>query len=79
MEEGQFPHLTVILWTNPASVAAVHGNGLTIDYWAQVPSTQQWLHTTRDVVVSAAANDNTPTEAANDNDPTTTTAATGAE
>ena len=31
----------------------------TIDYWAQVPEAQ-WLHTTRDVVIPAPANDNDP-------------------
>jgi hypothetical protein len=32
----------------------------TIDYWAVIPSTQQWLHATRNVVIQGAANDNTP-------------------
>jgi hypothetical protein len=39
----------------------------TIDYWAVIPSTQQVLHATRDVVIQSAANDNTtiaPTDAA---------------
>ena len=30
----------------------------TIDYWAQVPTTGSWLHTTRAVVTPTAANDN---------------------
>jgi hypothetical protein len=47
----------------------------TIDYWAIVPATQQWLHTTRDIVIPAPANDN-PLPATNDNDLATTTAAT---
>jgi hypothetical protein len=48
----------------------------TIDYWAVIPSTQQFLHATRDVVVTGAqaANDNAPAatstpEATNDNSP----------
>jgi hypothetical protein len=36
----------------------------TIDYWAVVPSTQQVLHATRDVVVIGAANDNQPPDTA---------------
>jgi hypothetical protein len=57
----------------------------TIDYWAVVPTSQQWLHTTREVVIAVPANDNTaaatsspPTaEAANDNTPIEALAPTG--
>jgi hypothetical protein len=31
----------------------------TISYWALVPSSQQYLHTTRDVVIPAPDNNNT--------------------
>ena len=46
----------------------------TIDYWSVVPSTQQWLHAVRDVVIEGASNDNAPAAtstppAANDNPP----------
>jgi hypothetical protein len=57
----------------------------TIDYWAEVPSTQHWLHTTRQVVIPAPANDNSPPAAtstppaANDNSPITPLSATGTD
>jgi hypothetical protein len=53
----------------------------TIDYWALVPSSQEVLHATRDVVVEGAANDNVTTtpKAANDNSPITPMAATGTD
>jgi hypothetical protein len=38
----------------------------TLDYWAEVPSTEHWLHTTRNVVVSAPTN-TAPIPPANDN------------
>ena len=45
----------------------------TLDYWALVPSTQQYLHTTRAVVIPAPANApviaTTTPQAANDNPP----------
>jgi hypothetical protein len=50
----------------------------TIDYWAVVPSSQQWLHATREAVVPAPANDNLPL-AANDNAPLPVLVATGTE
>jgi hypothetical protein len=61
----------------------------TIDYWAVVPSSQQVLHATRVVIVSAPANDNQATStpvvatstppAANDNTPLTPLSAAGTE
>jgi hypothetical protein len=48
----------------------------TLDYWAVIPSTQQWLHAARAVVIESAANDNqvsSSPEAANDTEPATTT------
>jgi hypothetical protein len=61
-----------------------------IDYWAQVPSTQQWLRATRNIVIPASANDNTPIpandtqatsspEAANDHSPVEPLSATGTD
>ena len=46
----------------------------TLDYWAAVPLTQQWLHANRAVVVEGASNENAPAAtstppAANDNPP----------
>jgi hypothetical protein len=32
----------------------------TLDYWAVIPTSQQVLHATRDVVIQGAANDNLP-------------------
>jgi hypothetical protein len=61
----------------------------TIDYWAEVPSTERWLHTNRSVVVQDAANDNQATStpvvatstppAANDNTQIAPMAATGTD
>jgi hypothetical protein len=42
-----------------STVDTTQSGTTTIDYWALVPSTRQWLHTTRDVVIEDAANDNT--------------------
>jgi hypothetical protein len=60
----------------------------TIDYWAVIPSSQQVLHASRDVVISPTANDNVPVAtndawttqpAANDNSPLAPLAATGTD
>jgi hypothetical protein len=40
----------------------------TVNYWAVIPSSQEILHATRDVVIPPVANDNAPV-AANDNLP----------
>jgi hypothetical protein len=65
------------------TVDVTQSDATTIDYWALVPSTDRWLHTTRDVVIEGAANDNAPIVAtssppttANDNNPATTTTVT---
>jgi hypothetical protein len=50
----------------------------TVDYWAEVPSTEHWLHTTRNVVVSAPTTA-APIKTANDNAPLTPLSATGTE
>jgi endosialidase-like protein len=58
----------------------------TLDYWAVVPTSGAILHTTRNVVIPAPANDNAPIVAtssppttANDNQATTTNATTSAQ
>ena len=43
--------------TSTVDVATV--GTTTLDYWAVIPSTQQVLHATRDVVIQGGANDNT--------------------
>jgi endosialidase-like protein len=53
----------------------------TIDYWAFVPATQDWLHTTREVAIPAPANDNqsSTSSPANDNPPPLDDQATGTD
>jgi len=51
----------------------------TVDYWALIPSSGHYLHTTRHVVIEGAANDNAAVEAANDNTPLPIMLATGTE
>ena len=43
-----------------ATVDVIVAGTTILDYWAVVPSTQAVLHTTRQVVVQSAANDNAP-------------------
>ena len=55
-----------------STVDSVQAGTTTLDYWAVVPSTQQWFHATRAVVIPAAANNNassSPSATANDNQP----------
>jgi hypothetical protein len=54
----------------------------TIDYWAVIPTTQQFLHATRDIVILAPANNNAATStppAADDNSPPEALPATGTD
>jgi hypothetical protein len=44
----------------PQGILATTKSTTTLDYWAVITSTQQVLHTTRDVVIEGPANDNLP-------------------
>jgi DMSO reductase anchor subunit len=75
-----------------STVDTTQAGTTTIDYWATNPATGEVLHAIRGIVITAAANDNTPvttatstsiitttTTAANDNQPTIPLAATGTD
>jgi hypothetical protein len=64
-----------------STVDVTQSGTTTLDYWAVVPSSQQIMHATRDIVIQGAANDNgiSLPEAANDNFPAEDLPATGTE
>jgi hypothetical protein len=56
---GLFTHAGQTERSPPPPSEVTAAGTTTVEYWAQVPGAE-WLHTSRDVVVEGAANDNAP-------------------